>query len=134
MGKKKLNENDYDRILQLKQDGYANIDIADVFGVTASRIGQILRENGINFSDDDCQKIVSLYLQGNSATTISKLFSCSRVPIVNVLHSYGIELDTQLRKVPKNDYKKVVEMYNGGMSQHEIAANYNCSMNAISGI
>lgn len=142
MGKKKLNENDYDRILQLKQDGYANIDIADVFGVTASRIGQILRENGIdsvhanymNFSDDDCQKIVSLYLQGNSATTIGKLFSCSRVPIVNVLHSYGIELDTQLRKVPKNDYKKVVEMYNGGMSQHEIAANYNCSMNAISGI
>lgn len=28
MGKKKLNENDYDRILQLKQDGYENIDIA----------------------------------------------------------------------------------------------------------
>lgn len=142
MGKKKLDENDYKKLLQLKQDGYTNTEIASIFGVTASRIGQILRENGINsihpnymnFSDDDCQNIISLYLCGISATSISELFGCSRTPIVNVLHSYGIELDTPLRRVPRDDYQKVAEMYNNGMSQYEIADIYKCSATIISDI
>ena len=69
MGKKKIDECDCKKILQLKQYGHTNVEIANMFDVTPSRIGQILRKNGIismnqhsiRFSEYDCQNIVDLY-------------------------------------------------------------------------
>ena len=142
MGRKKLDENDYETIMQLKQDGYTNSEIANIFCITASRIGQILRENGINsinkrylnFSSEDCRKIIDLYQQGISSVKIGGLFGCSRNPIVKVLRSNGIEIDTHLRKIPKSDYQKIIDMYNAGMTQQEIAKKYGCSKSVVHNI
>lgn len=125
MGKKKLDENGYDRILQLNKDGYDSSEISKIVGVTATRVRQILLENGIrsinkrylNFSEEDCRKIVQLYREGISAVKIGKMFGCSKNPITKILHENGIELDTVLRAIPKDDYYKVIDMYNSGLTQ-----------------
>lgn len=140
MSRKKLDENDYKTIIQLKQNGYTNQELADIFNVTKSRIGQILRSNGIssinskylNFSEDDCQKIIELYNQGVSSVNIGKIFGCSKNPITRVLHDNGIILDTSLRKINKSDYQKITAMYTSGMTQQEIADIYQCSQHTIS--
>ena len=140
MSRKKLDENDYKTIIQLKQNGYTNQELADIFNITKSRIGQILRSNGINstnskylnFSEDDCQNIIDLYKQGVSSVNIGKIFGCSKNPITRVLHDNGIILDTSLRKINKSDYQKIADMYTNGMTQQEIADIYQCSQNTIS--
>ena len=139
MGKKKLDENGYDRILQLNKDGYDSSEISKIVGVTATRVRQILLENGIrsinkrylNFSEEDCRKIVQLYREGISAVKIGKMFGCSKNPITKILHENGIELDTVLRAIPKDDYYKVIDMYNSGLTQREIANIYGCSANVV---
>lgn len=139
---KKLDENDYKKIIQLKNDGRTNPELANLFGVTSSRIGQILRQYGIssvnsrylNFSQEDCQKIISLYNGGVSATKIAESFGCSRKPIVEILHKNGIKLDTTLRKVSKDDYHEIINMYGDGMTQREIADVYGCSTSVIHNI
>lgn len=142
MGRKKLDEKDYKKIIELKQAGYTNTNLAEMFGITASRIGQILRENGIlsinprnlNFSDDDCTKIVSLYQQGISAVNIGKLFGCSQNPITKVLHNNGIQLDNVLRKIPESEYQNVIDLYNSGKTQKEVAKIYGCEAHVVATI
>lgn len=142
MGKKKLDENDYKKIIELKQAGYTNTSLAEIFGVTTSRIGQILRKNGVssinprnlNFSDDDCSKIVSLYQQGISAANIGKLFGCSKNPITKVLHNNGIQLDNVLRKIPESEYQNVINLYKSGKTQKEVAKTYGCEAHVIAAI
>lgn len=81
----------------------------------------------IEFTQDDCKKIIDMYKSGVSSEKIAGKYNCSRKPIDRVLRESGIELDTCLRKVPKEDHQKVVDMYNSGMSQKEIANVYGCS-------
>ena len=139
MGKRKINESDYEYILQLYRDGLDSTSIANMFDVTPTRIIQILHNNDINvknrryfnFSDVDKKKIVDMYKSGISVVKIAEKYGCSRTPITRVLHDFGIELDTPLRKVPKEDHKKIVDMYNSGMSQQEIANVYECSEHVI---
>lgn len=139
MGKKKLDDNDYKRVLQLNKNGYTNLEIANIFRVTSSRIGQILRENGIhsmnnrylNFSEDDCQKIITLYNQGLSTTKIGKMFDCSRNPITKILRDNDVKIENTLIKIPKNEYQNVANLYYSGKTQKEIADIYGCTPNAI---
>lgn len=88
----------------------------------------------IEFSEEDCGKIVDMYKSGISAVSIGKLYGCSKNPITKVLHNYGIELDTVLRKVPREEYQNIVELYHGGKTQKEISEMYNCSETVICGI
>ena len=88
----------------------------------------------IEFSNEDCVKIIDMYKNNISVTDICKNYNCSRKPITKLLHSYGITLDTTLRKVPKCDYENVVDLYNNGKTQAEIADIYCCSSTAISQI
>jgi DNA invertase Pin-like site-specific DNA recombinase len=142
MGRKKLDEKDYKKIIELKQAGYTNTSLAEVFGITTSRIGQILRENGIssinprklNFSDDDCAKIVALYRQGISAVNIGRLFGCSKSPIAKVLKNNGIQLDNVLRKIPESEYQNVINLYKSGKTQKEVASIYGCEAHVVATI
>lgn len=139
MTKQKLNKNDCEKIIQLKQNGCSNSDLANMFGVTKSRIWQILRQNGIestnerylNFSEDDCKQIVELYLQGVSVAKIGKIFGCSRNPIKKVLNNNGIRLDNVLRKIPESEYQNIVKLYNSGMTQEEVAKEYGCEKHIV---
>lgn len=142
MGKVKIQKNEYQKIVDIYKNGLSQSEIAEIYGVTTSRIGQILRENGLNvknsrylnFSQEEQQKIVNLYKQGVSAVKIGEMFKCSKSPITKVLHLNGIELDTHLRKISKSDYQKIIDMYNYGMTQQEIADVYGCSKNAVNNV
>jgi intein-encoded DNA endonuclease-like protein len=142
MGRKKLDENDYKKIIELKQNGYSNADLANMFEVTSSRIGQILRGSGISsvnerylqFSDEECEEIVSLYRQGVSAVKIGKIFGCSKSPITRVLNNNGIQLNNVLRKIPESEYQNVVNFYNDGYTQEEVAKIYGCAKHVVSAI
>ena len=69
-----------------------------------------------------------------SAAQIGKIYGCSRQPVTRVLKECGIELDTHLRKIPKSDHKKVIDLYNSGKTQQEIADKYNISRSYVSRI
>lgn len=131
----KITKEKYVDIINMHNDGMSNKEIAKLYDVSTSRIGQILRENGLyatkgiytKFSEEDCSRIVRLYKSGVSSVEIAKLFNCSYTPIKKILKLNGITLDTTLRKIPKDDWQNVVDMYNDGMSQRDIAEIYGCS-------
>jgi Mor family transcriptional regulator len=83
------------------------------------------------FSAEDCKIIIDMYKNGVSAPMIARQYQCSNRPIYRILHEHNIDVDTNLRKVPKEDHPKIVEMYNAGMSQKEIAQAYGCSESVI---
>jgi DNA invertase Pin-like site-specific DNA recombinase len=85
----------------------------------------------INFSEDDCKKIVDMYKSGMSIVKIGNTFGCSRTPIKKVLHQYGITIDNVLRKISKDDYKRIVDLYNSGKTQQEIADLYGCGKHIV---
>ena len=85
----------------------------------------------IEFSNEDCNKIVDMYRRGISAVKIGKEYGCSRTPIKRILHEHGIELDNVLRKIPQNEYQNVIDLYNSGKTQQEIADLYGCDKQTI---
>lgn len=68
----------------------------------------------IEFSEDDQNTIVDMYKNGNSAIQIGNVYGCSRVPITKVLKEKGITLDTHLRKISKQDYSDIGDLYSNG--------------------
>lgn len=88
----------------------------------------------IEFSKEDCEKIVDMYKSGISAVKIGKEFGCSKNPIKRVLNEHGIELDNVLRKIPKSEYQNVIDLYNSGKTQREIANIYGCDKQAVCAI
>lgn len=91
----------------------------------------IIMGQKINFSENDCEKIVDMYTSGMSIVKIGNTFGCSRTPIKKVLYRYGITIDNVLRKIPKDDYQYIVDLYNSGKTQQEIADLYDCGKHII---
>ena len=85
----------------------------------------------IEFSNEDCMKIVDMYKSGISAVSIGEYYRCSRRPIKRILNEYGIKLDNVLRKISEVDYQDVINLYNSGKTQREIAKLYGCSTHVV---
>lgn len=93
--------------------------------------GDIIMGKKIEFSNEDCMKIVDMYKSGISAVSIGEYYGCSRRPIKRILNEYGIKLDNVLRKISEVDYQDVINLYNSGKTQREIAKLYGCSAHVV---
>lgn len=94
----------------------------------------IIMGQKINFSEEDCKKIIEMYKNGISVVKIGDIFGCSRTPIKKVLCQHGVEIDNVLRKIPKDHYQNIIDLYNSGKTQQEIADLYGCGKHIISNI
>lgn len=93
--------------------------------------GDIIMGKKIEFSNEDCMKIVDMYKSGVSAVSIGECYGCSRRPIKRILNEYGIKLDNVLKKISEVDYQDIIDLYNSGKTQREIANLYGCSAQVI---
>ena len=99
----KLNiEHDTSNIVQLSRDGYSILEIANLFGVTSSRIGQILRDNSINtpnsrylqLSKEEVFKMHELYLSGVSRSDIAEQYDICTDSVYNLFLKYGFDIQS----------------------------------------
>lgn len=98
-------------IIRLRNEGCTMDDIANIFGVTSNRIGQILRENGINtpnrrylqFSHDEVLKMHDMYLSGISREDIAQQYGICADSVYNLF----IKHDCMVKSVSqaKQQYK-----------------------------
>ena len=56
------------------------------------------------------------------------------MPIIKVLKEKGITLDTHLRKISKQDYSDIGDLYSNGKTFQDIANLYSCSKSVISNV
>lgn len=102
MSKKKIDKNEYEKIIQLRNDGHSIKDIANIFNVSSSRIGQILRCNGINtvnprylqFSYDDVLKMYDMYVSGVSRIDIAKIYGICADSVYNLFLKYNFSVNS----------------------------------------
>lgn len=117
----KLNlKDDISGIIRLRNSGSSLTEIADMFGVSSSRIGQILRNNGINtpnsrnlqFSYDEVLCMYNMYLSGVSRVDIAKKYNICADSIYNLFLKYDLKVKSlshakQRYKINENYFDKI---------------------------
>jgi transposase len=100
MGKKKIDKSEHVKIIQLRKDGYSIKEISNMFDVSSSCIGQILRYNGINtqnprylqFSYNDVLLMHNMYLSGISRIDIAKKYNICADSVYNLFLKYNFSV------------------------------------------
>jgi hypothetical protein len=93
------------------------------------------RHHNCKLSYDDELKVVDKYKEGLSLEAVGQLFNVNFVTIRNVLKGHKIERRRQGNKhklFDKEFTKKIIDLYNGGLSQEKIAAQLHTSQTKIS--
>jgi uncharacterized protein (DUF433 family) len=110
--KYKLNvKEDTPKIIELRNNGCNIASIAEKYGVTSSRIGEILRENGIStpnerylqFSYDEVLEMYNMYLSGISRVNIAEKYSVCADSVYNLFLKYGFQVKSMSHA--KQQYK-----------------------------
>ena len=96
MSKSKIPENEYINIIDLYQEGFSQQKIADMYDVSHSTIGKILKDNNINCTNikikkDEYDNIVNLYLSGCSLSQIADIYNTCGGTISKVLKCCGVD-------------------------------------------
>ena len=129
-------------IVAYHESGYTLNRIAEIYHVSSSTIGNILRDEGYNPRKYTRPKskawkhsadIKESYLSGVSVSKLAKKYKCSVATIQAVLKSENIKLNGN--GAPKRGAWRYAEdikqHYLGGKSLKQIADEYNCSYNTI---
>jgi hypothetical protein len=93
------------------------------------------RHHNCKMSYEDELKVIDKYKEGLSLESVGKLFNVNFVTIRNILKGNKIERRKQGNKHKLFDEeftKKIIDLYNGGLSQEKIAAQLHTSQTKIS--
>ena len=104
-------ENDIPNIIKMRNDGISIKDIANIYNVSSSRIGQILRSNGINnpnsrylkFTYEEVEIMYNDYISGESRESISKKYGICADSVYNLFLKYNFKVKSMSHA--KQQYK-----------------------------
>lgn len=99
MSNAKIQESEYNNILNLYNDGTTAPEIAKMYDVSSHVIYSILhkfpnrrkKKSYKNFSNEEKENIVKLYLEGKSTVEIGKMYKFDHHSIASVLDEYNID-------------------------------------------
>lgn len=96
MSARKINKDEHPRIVDLYKNGYSKQKIADIYNVSSTTIGTILKNNNIKCTskkipESEYDNIISLYLNGFSTLHIAKEYGVCDVTIDKILDSRDIK-------------------------------------------
>ena len=99
MSNAKIQESEYNNILNLYNDGTTAQEIAKMYDVSDRIIYSILRKfpnrrkkkSYKNFSNEEKENIVKLYLEGKSTVEIGKMYKFDHHSIASVLDEYHVD-------------------------------------------
>lgn len=99
MSNAKIQESEYNNILNIYNDGTTAQEIAKMYDVSDRVIYSILRKfpnrrkkkSYKNFSNEEKENIVKLYLEGNSTVAIGKIYNFNHHSIAAVLDEYHVD-------------------------------------------
>ena len=134
MRKIKIQESEYEKIVDLYKKGMSQLEIASIYGVCRDTIGKILNKNNvarpvkINICDYD--NIIKMCKDGITQRELAEKYNVTQSMISIIIKEH--DLDWKNGKLPivsEHDYGDII-----AMSQPEIAKIYNCSASLISSI
>ena len=139
MGKEKISENEYAKIVDLYKSGTSQQLIANMYGVCRDTLGKILKKNNIarncKISKKEYENIFDMYMNGLSMAQIAEQYNVVQSYIAYIIKQFKI--DYSLKKglaIPISEYNKIVDLYLQGMSLQDISTMYNCSQSTVSSI
>ena len=100
MGKKKISENEYSKIVDLYKNGMTQPEIANKYNCSASSISSILRASGVKTRCGGSKNTYDVVLQwqemyecGCLLQDIAKLYGVTRATVSNLLKKNGVVVD-----------------------------------------
>lgn len=96
MSRSKIQESEYKSIIDLYKSGLSQQKIADIYSVSHSVIGNILKKNGvactnIKIKEDEYNNVTQLYLDGFSLSEIADKYNVCQVTIMKILERCNIK-------------------------------------------
>ena len=133
-----------DEIIQLYNDGMSQEKIAKKVGYSRGNVERILHEHGVQTRPggkytpqeqaSKIDEIVQRYNNGETQEEIAKKVGYSYVHIGRILHEHNVQTRGSGRFTPQQRsllYDKIVQMYNEGMTQEEIAERVGYSLGNV---
>lgn len=128
--KRMFSDKQEQQIIQSYQSGKSLEAVANEFGCHSVSIVKILKKHNIprqdyriiDFSDNDIEKMKTLYCGGKTTYELSEMFNCDPGVISRRLSDNGIELRAGQfeRQVTKEDETKAIELYQSGLTSEQI--------------
>ena len=139
MGKVKIPESEYDKIVDMYLNGLTHKEISDKYGVSDVTIGNILKRRNIKsknrtykLNKEDHQKIVTLYQDSISINDIASRFNISNNYVREILNNHGIKTpNSKYFNFTYDDVAKMYNMYVSGLSSCDIAKIYNIHSTSV---
>jgi len=131
-------------MVELYNDGYGLVAIAELYDCSTTHVRNILLENGVQlrrkgvsskiYDDDTVKDVVDYYKQGYSIKELRDMLGIGSVSIRKILTDNGVKIRGRGRgriNFSEEDCRKIVEMYNSKYTIESIANYYNVSINTI---
>lgn len=139
MGKVKIPESEYDKIVDMYLNGLTHKEISDKYGASDVTIGNILKRRNIKSKNrtykldkEDYQKIIILYQGNMSINDIASRFNISNSYVRKILNDNGIETpNSKYFNFTYDDIAKMYDMYMSGLSSYDIAKIYNMHSTSV---
>lgn len=140
MGKTKINQEEYEKIVDLYKNGLTQHEIADNYGVQQGSIAYILKKMGVECKNrkyklnikKDTPKIIEMRNNGYNIASIAKKYGVTSSRIGEILRENGIS--TPNERYLQFSYDEVLEMYNmylSGISRVNIAEKYGVCADSV---
>lgn len=92
--RKKIEKLDVQKVLELRNSGMTQQQIADIFNTSKGGINNILKANGKTSSLEDIKlnvnEILKLHGEGKSNPEIAKQLNCSRSKVLDIIKEHGL--------------------------------------------
>ena len=129
--KKRMFSNEQEQaIIKSYQSGKSLNAVATEFDCHSVSIAKVLKRHKIprqdyriiDFSNDDIEKMKTLYLAGKTTYELGDMFNCDPGVIIRQLSSNGIDLRLgQFEKqVTKEDEKQAIKLYESGLTSEQV--------------
>jgi transposase-like protein len=133
------------RMVEMYQNGYDVQSIADEFWTSSNPVTRVLREAGVTlrpriglpkFTEQDRQKMVTMYQSGLSQRKVAAQFGCNSATVLVALRENGIKARScrRVSRFSDEDCNQIVSMYQNGKTHCEIACMFGCSSGTIGSI
>lgn len=133
------------KIARAYQSGLSSYEVAEKFGVTARTVLKIAREYGIEIgsigrqetiSENERHRIAKAYQRGLSSIEVGGKFGIAPFTVIKIARDYGIKIRTKglQSKFSKSEKRKILKLFNNGLSSYKIAEMYGVNQSTISRI
>jgi len=123
-------------------EGKSTTEIGNIFNLSATMIGMILKELGLIRSISEAKKgkkrgsklpkeeIIELYKSGKSSTQVAEVFDISKTSVIKVLKEFGIDRDNDYIK-SHDKIKEIEYLYLNGLSMNMICKELNIPYSTV---